>query len=592
MPPEQRQGAEFTDHRSDLWSLAATFYQMLTGEPPRVIDLDLLPPAIRPALAKSLKSKKEDRFQSAMEMREAILQAHSGKMDTSRSLGEGECPQCATLNPPDRKFCRNTECAAALEVDCLGCETGMPMWEGVCGNCGAKQESLLVEFKETLQAKHDEAEVFLSELKFDDALKAASVIGKQNDLRLQQLAAWHEEFSTRLESSRTSEHGRLEELIREAHVHEKAYDYEAGLQTLTQVAPSLKETTVSGNEDTADVLTERLTTKQSRLKELEGIVRERVGKREIAGLLVIVNELLTLKPDRPQVQNLKEQLEKREADLIESRDTAVKQARQQLNEQRYAEAVATLNTVSEEVSSEQLEELKNEASDLLNQVKNLRDRITMAVNGNQLKDLLTTVQECLTLKADQSDLLKLQEQLEKRFAALLGARDNVYQRATQQLRAQQYAEAIATINTVSEEVWNEDLEALKTHASDLLNQTNSSTARPPPSEEILGDFVVTPPLSSPAPLPEWYLARDGQTHGPYKDDQFIGFVNSGTITVDCQVQKAGTNMWTRAGDCPEISFMFYSTPPPPPLDDPRDDPWAQFQSSVDDDLDAFLKDLS
>ncbi len=59
MPPEQRQGAEFTDHRSDLWSLAATFYQMLTGEPPRVIDLDLLPPSIRPVLAKALKSKKQ-----------------------------------------------------------------------------------------------------------------------------------------------------------------------------------------------------------------------------------------------------------------------------------------------------------------------------------------------------------------------------------------------------------------------------------------------------------------------------------------------------------------------------------------------------
>ncbi|MBT4844905.1 MAG: serine/threonine protein kinase [Planctomycetaceae bacterium] len=73
MPPEQRQAAELTDHRSDLWSLAATFYQMLTGEPPRVIDLDSVPPSIRPMLAKALKSKKEDRFQSAHEMREELF---------------------------------------------------------------------------------------------------------------------------------------------------------------------------------------------------------------------------------------------------------------------------------------------------------------------------------------------------------------------------------------------------------------------------------------------------------------------------------------------------------------------------------------
>jgi serine/threonine protein kinase len=52
MPPEQRQGAEFTDHRSDLWSLAATFYQMVTGEPPRVIDLDAVPTDLRLSFAK------------------------------------------------------------------------------------------------------------------------------------------------------------------------------------------------------------------------------------------------------------------------------------------------------------------------------------------------------------------------------------------------------------------------------------------------------------------------------------------------------------------------------------------------------------
>jgi hypothetical protein len=88
------------------------------------------------------------------------------------------------------------------------------------------------------------------------------------------------------------------------------------------------------------------------------------------------------------------------------------------------------------------------------------------------------------------------------------------------------------------------------------NQTNSSTPPPPPG------------LAAPAATTEWYLARDGETHGPYKHDQFIGFVNSGSITADCQVQKKGANMWTRAGDCAEISFMFGSTsaaaPPPPP----------------------------
>ena len=43
MSPEQRRDATQTDARSDLWSLAATLYQMVTGELPRVIDLEEVP---------------------------------------------------------------------------------------------------------------------------------------------------------------------------------------------------------------------------------------------------------------------------------------------------------------------------------------------------------------------------------------------------------------------------------------------------------------------------------------------------------------------------------------------------------------------
>jgi serine/threonine protein kinase len=358
MPPEQRQAAELTDHRSDLWSLAATFYQMLTGKSPKVINISAITPELQSVVAKALEESKDERFQSALEMKEAVLQAATAGLNASRDLGEGECPSCGTTNPSDRKFCRNTECAASLEVDCLSCKTAMPMWEGVCGSCGTKQDSLIEEAKETLQAKHDEAEVFLNELKFEDALKAAVVVGEQNDLRLQQFAAWHEEFLIRLESSRTSEHARLEELLREAHIHEQAYDYEAALQTLTQVAHSLTQTELSWwadgpfvedgetyetrhETDAAVWMTERLTTKQSRLKELEEIVRGRVSKREIAGLLPIVDELLMLKPDRPEVQKLRTQLATRENNDMQTAE----KAKALLRELRFGEVINALESI-------------------------------------------------------------------------------------------------------------------------------------------------------------------------------------------------------------------------------------------------------
>jgi len=85
-----------------------------------------------------------------------------------------------------------------------------------------------------------------------------------------------------------------------------------------------------------------------------------------------------------------------------------------------------------------------------------------------------------------------------------------------------------------------------------ITGNDNSNAGPPP-----------PPAATSAGTASWFLARDGQTHGPYLHDQFIGFVTNGTVTANCQVQKTG-GQWTRAGDCPELSLMFGSTPPPPP----------------------------
>jgi len=449
MPPEQHQAAELTDHRSDLWSLAATFYQMLTGKSPKVINITSLPLKLQSVVAKALEESKEERFQSALEMREAVLQAQSGTMDTSRTLGEGECPQCATSNPPDQKFCR--ECSAQLQVNCLDCQNEMEIWDKACGECGAQQASLVEKSLARYKKVRDMAEELLIDLQFEAAIEQSVVVGSETDSRLQQYAGWYVDFSARLESSRTSEYARLEELLHEALTHEQAYDYKSGLQTLEQVPATLKKTTVSGNKDTADELIERLSIKQTRLKELEATVRERIGKREIAGLLPIVNELLTLNPGRAEVQKLKSELEKRGVDLLEARDVAYQQATQQLEEQQYAEAVATLNTVSEEVWNEQLEDLKTTASASLKQLNYQRDRITSAVNANQLKNLLPAVEECLILQADQDDLVKLKQDLTNLESQMAARNQQIISQAQEQMLGAQFDAVKQTLDTLAQE---------------------------------------------------------------------------------------------------------------------------------------------
>ena len=78
MPPEQRRDAALTDSRSDLWSLAATLYQMVTGKSPKVIKFTDVPQSLHDVLGKALDDSKDDRYQTARELKDALRAAQQG----------------------------------------------------------------------------------------------------------------------------------------------------------------------------------------------------------------------------------------------------------------------------------------------------------------------------------------------------------------------------------------------------------------------------------------------------------------------------------------------------------------------------------
>ena len=94
MPPEQRRDAQAVDERSDLWSLGATLYQLLTGEPPRILRSDRLPDSLRDIIVKSLETKPDDRFQAAAEFGAALggEGAVPSKPKDSRTPAGGHSP--------------------------------------------------------------------------------------------------------------------------------------------------------------------------------------------------------------------------------------------------------------------------------------------------------------------------------------------------------------------------------------------------------------------------------------------------------------------------------------------------------------------
>ncbi|MBT5598224.1 MAG: SUMF1/EgtB/PvdO family nonheme iron enzyme, partial [Planctomycetaceae bacterium] len=151
MPPEQRSDSSSVDERSDLWSLAAVSYQMLTGKSPQGHRLDKLPTNIASVLGRMLEEDPAERFATAAEFKQALTSAATSVVVAPvKELTSGVCPACNAVNSDNRKFCG--ECAESLRTVCLGCDIEMAVWDKICGECGGRQTELKQQATETAAA--------------------------------------------------------------------------------------------------------------------------------------------------------------------------------------------------------------------------------------------------------------------------------------------------------------------------------------------------------------------------------------------------------------------------------------------------------
>ncbi|MDB4621628.1 SUMF1/EgtB/PvdO family nonheme iron enzyme [Rubripirellula sp.] len=470
MPPEQRKDSSLADARSDLWSLAATFYQMLTGKSPKVIRLNALPVSLQDVLGKAFEEDKEARFQSALEFRNALVDCREDGERNVSDLGEGQCLTCGTKNEASRKFCR--KCASPLEVACVACSGVMPVWENICGICGANQEKFLHERREEMAAAKTAAENCVVNQEYAEAIRLAKDLALEQDVRLTHLRTWSAQFIAEVDSERERELTRVRDLILESVAHEDAYDYPAAIRTLAQIPEVFHSETVPGQKKSVATILDRLQGKQSECDKLEVRIREQVKSRQLNDLLALVEQLLELVPHRADLVNLREQVVSRNSKLQKVRTKLYRSAQEAFESQSYKKCLSILQKVDPYFEDEDVRKLRVEAECKLERLGELREYISSRVSIKDLDGLLDYVEECLALRNNDAGMQTLRGQLLARLEKHAERVESVMATA-RALRSQvRFDDAVEVLERIPEALRSERVEHLASECGSLAYQRN------------------------------------------------------------------------------------------------------------------------
>jgi len=444
MPTEQRKDASLVDHRSDLWSLAATVYQMATGRSPKIIRFDLLPAELTKVLGKALEDAKDERFQTAREFRDALKASLRAASPVTIPVAAevGQCPACGVSNDISRRFCRG--CGSSLETPCLSCAKPMPIWENVCGACGVGQaEAAPIRLGEA-SVEEAKAEAFLTDLEFSKAEEIARRLGAEQHPVLASLRKWSSEFLPRIAESRTRSLSQAAEDLASALQAEAESDYLSAIFTLEMVPPPLHDMRLPNVAETIATAMARLKSKQAESLRLNGVLRDRLSAKDFDDLAPVVERLIVLHPQRPDLGRLRIQLSERRAKQTKAREEALAKARDKFATHDYDGAAHLLTGIARAVESAETTDLLRRAKENARRTRDLAEQIRSSMAAKQYEGLLPKVKDYLLLKPNDTEINRIVRVLQDRETKLAAEVIEITKLAEQLRRQSAFAKAAET----------------------------------------------------------------------------------------------------------------------------------------------------
>jgi hypothetical protein len=425
-----------------------------------------VPKSLQEVLGKALEDNKEERYQFVRDFKDALKSTKTSKHVLQTHLGQGECLNCGTQNDKDRKFCRG--CGGDLRVPCLSCDTSIPAWEDFCGNCGANLPQLIETYRSRMESDKSEAESLLKRNDFEGATKLTSKVLDISDFRLRHLRIWAEEFLIKIENAREEQIEFIRELLSESTVYENKYEYTSAIKVLEQVPEGLRDILISGEQNSIRYQAERLREIVKVIDNLEKEIRSQVKNKNLAGLLVKVDRLLALQPERIEVRDLKEKLLDRENKLSKKRNELLSEVKNQMQLCDYDSALQLISRMDESYVNQSVINIKNDAVKKRDRLRILKLDIFSDIRAKQYQGLIPKIEEVLHLNPKDEEVKDIGKWIKEINSKHVKEKAQVLSKAQALKAACQFRSAVELINNMPENQISDGLRELSAICTELM----------------------------------------------------------------------------------------------------------------------------